>query len=92
MNNEIVENFREKPDGENSWINGGFFIVEPEALNYISSDDSSWEVDVLPVIANKGQLRAFLHNDFWQPMDTLRDKERLEKLCQKVIHHGNFGN
>jgi len=80
LENELVLQFQEKPDGDNAWINGGFFVVEPSALDWISSDEMSWEDDILPNLANLGQLTAYKHNGFWQPMDTLRDKNRLEEL------------
>ena len=82
LENEMVQQFQEKPDGDNSWINGGFFVVEPPALDWISGDQTSWEGDVLPKLACSGQLTAYKHNGFWQPMDTLRDKNRLEELWQ----------
>jgi glucose-1-phosphate cytidylyltransferase len=74
-----VRNFQEKPDGDNSWINGGFFVLEPSIFSYIDNDQTSWESDVLPQLASCGQLSAYRHNGFWQPMDTLRDKNRLEE-------------
>ena len=78
--NGIVKSFKEKPDGDENWINGGFFILQSEALDYIEGDDSSWEYDVLPKIVSDSQLSAFKHRGFWQPMDTLREKKILEKL------------
>lgn len=78
-----ITNFREKPKGEgneNAWINGGFFIVEPKALDYISGDDTTWEREPLENIARDGGLAAYKHFGFWQPMDTLRDKNVLEDL------------
>jgi glucose-1-phosphate cytidylyltransferase len=77
-----VLSFEEKPKGDGSWINGGFFVLEPEVLESISGDDSVWERDCLPAIASKGQLNAYQHHGFWQPMDTLRDKQLLEDLWQ----------
>jgi glucose-1-phosphate cytidylyltransferase len=77
---ESVMNFQEKPDGDNAWINGGFFIVDPSVLDLIKEDASSWESDVLPMLANSGSLSAYRHRGFWQPMDTLRDRARLEEL------------
>ena len=77
-----VRNFREKPEGDGGWINGGFFIVSPSALSRIAGDDASWEGDVLPAIAKDAKLGAFFHRGFWQPMDTLRDKNHLEELWQ----------
>lgn len=74
--------FEEKPTGDGSWINGGFFVLEPEVLDLISSDQSIWERDCLPIIAERGQLNAYEHRGFWQPMDTLRDRQLLEELWQ----------
>ena len=75
--------FEEKPQGDGSWINGGFFVLEPEVLSTIEGDDSVWERDCLPRIAAADQLNAFQHQGFWQPMDTLRDKQLLEELWQQ---------
>ena len=75
-----VRQFQEKPDGDNAWINGGFFVSEPSVLNMIRSDSISWEEEILPKLALQGSLAAYRHNGFWQPMDTLRDKNRLEEL------------
>jgi len=75
-----VRQFQEKPDGDNAWINGGFFVLEPSVLEQINSDQDSWEADVLPKLAATDQLNAYRHSGFWQPMDTLRDRTRLEEL------------
>jgi glucose-1-phosphate cytidylyltransferase len=75
-----VLRFQEKPDGDNAWINGGFFVLEPSVIDRINHDHCSWENDVLPQIASEGQLGAYRHSGFWQPMDTLRDRARLEEL------------
>ena len=75
--------FEEKPQGDGSWINGGFFVLEPEVLSTIEGDDSVWERDCLPLIAATGQLNAYEHQGFWQPMDTLRDKQLLDELWQQ---------
>jgi glucose-1-phosphate cytidylyltransferase len=69
-----ITRFTEKPQGDGSWINGGFFVLEPETLRYIEGDSTIWERD--------GQLAAYPHHGFWQPMDTLRDKIKLEELWQ----------
>ncbi|QNH61121.1 glucose-1-phosphate cytidylyltransferase [Hymenobacter sediminicola] len=83
-NSEQVESFTEKPEGaETPWINGGFFVLEPRVLNYIDSDDTMWEKAPMERLANEGQLAAFRHTGFWQPMDTLRDRNMLEELWQK---------
>ena len=80
-----VTTFREKPKGDgidNAWINGGFFVVEPNAIDYITDDHSVWEREPLEILAKTGQLSAYRHYGFWQPMDTLRDKTLLEDLWQ----------
>lgn len=77
-----VLNFEEKPLGDRSWINGGFFVVEPAAIDLIDNDQSSWEAHALTRIAEANQLTAFYHHGFWRPMDTLRDKNQLEALWQ----------
>jgi len=74
--------FEEKPSGDGSWINGGFFVLEPGVLEYIQEDDSVWEREPLEALARNGQIAAYTHNGFWQPMDTLRDKIKLEELWQ----------
>ncbi len=78
-----ITRFEEKPSGDGSWINGGFFILEPGVLRYIDGDDSIWERGPLENLAKDGQLSAFIHRGFWQPMDTLRDKVKLEELWQE---------
>jgi glucose-1-phosphate cytidylyltransferase len=75
-----VTSFREKPDGDGAWVNGGFFVVNPKAIDYIDNDATSWEREPLERIADAGQLAAFRHSGFWQPMDTLHDKQKLESL------------
>lgn len=78
---EKVAYFREKPSGGHaSWINGGFFVLEPDVLDYIDGDDTVWEREPLERLAAKGELSAYRHQGFWQPMDTLRDKMVLENL------------
>jgi glucose-1-phosphate cytidylyltransferase len=76
----LVQGFQEKPPGDGAWINGGFFVLSPEVIDFIDGDQSSWEGHPLESIANKKQLEAFEHRGFWQPMDTLRDKTHLEQL------------
>jgi glucose-1-phosphate cytidylyltransferase len=78
--NSNVSNFTEKPIGDGSWINGGFFVLEPEIFDYINGDETYWERDPLENLAKNGQLAAYKHRGFWKPMDTLRDKIELENL------------
>ena len=75
-----VRGFQEKPPGDGAWINGGFFVLNPDVIHYIDGDQSSWEGRPLQTIAGMGQLEAFEHRGFWQPMDTLREKTMLEDL------------
>jgi glucose-1-phosphate cytidylyltransferase len=75
-----VSRFHEKPDGEMGWINGGFFVLEPGAIDYIEGDSTMWERQPLERLAQDGQLVAYRHTGFWRPMDTLRDKHELEAL------------
>lgn len=76
-----VSNFQEKPKNEDSWINGGFFVCEPEIFNYIAEgDDIIWEQQPLQHLAQDGQLNAYKHRGFWRPMDMLKDKEDLNKI------------
>lgn len=78
-----IKQFQEKPDGDGAWVNGGYFVVEPAAIDYIADDSISWEQEPLANIAKDGALSAFKHTGFWQPMDTLRDKMYLESLWQQ---------
>jgi glucose-1-phosphate cytidylyltransferase len=78
----MVQSFREKPAGDGALINGGFFVLSPEVIDYIDGDDTFWERDPLERLAEEGSLAAFPHHGFWQPMDTLRDKVLLEDLWQ----------
>lgn len=75
-----VTSFREKPEDEGGWINGGFFLLSPKALDYIEGDRTIFEREPLERLAAQDQLRAFAHDGFWRPMDTLRDKQELEEL------------
>jgi len=77
-----VAGFAEKPRGDGALVNGGFFILSPKCLDYIGGDESNWEGAPLSRLAAEGQLMAFEHNGFWQPMDTLRDKNYLDNLWQ----------
>jgi glucose-1-phosphate cytidylyltransferase len=80
---ERVQHFREKPDGDGAWVNGGFFVLEPQIIDFIADDRTVWEQEPMETLAHKGQLSAFKHAGFWQPMDTLRDKLYLEELWAK---------
>lgn len=82
LDDNRVADFSEKTQTREGWINGGFFVVEPEALEYIDGDMTFWERDPLERLADDGQLMAYRHEDFWQCMDTLRDKLNLEKLWE----------
>jgi len=77
-----ITQFQEKPEGDGAWINGGFFVLSPRCLELIEGDLSSWEGKPLVELAEKGQLMAFEHHGFWQPMDTLRDKNQLDALWE----------
>jgi glucose-1-phosphate cytidylyltransferase len=77
-----VNSFMEKPKGDGSWINGGFFVCEPEVFNYLHSDTEIWEREPMEQIAKEGQLQAYKHVGFWKPMDTLRDKQELEQAWE----------
>jgi len=77
-----VESFQEKPEGDGSWINGGYFVMHPDAIDRIAGDTTSWESEVLSELAKDGQLSAYQHKGFWQPMDTLREKNHLNDLWE----------
>jgi glucose-1-phosphate cytidylyltransferase len=79
--NEVL-GFTEKPKGDGGWINGGFFVLSPKCIDLIDNDKSSWEGSPLSSLASQNQLMAFEHAGFWQPMDTLREKNMLEDLWQ----------
>jgi glucose-1-phosphate cytidylyltransferase len=81
-NNQVL-NFTEKPQGDGGMINGGFFVLSPKVLKYLTGDQCVWEQEPLITLANEKQLMAFEHKGFWQPMDTLRDKVYLEQLWKK---------
>jgi len=78
-----VATFIEKPKGDGGMINGGFFVLSPKVLDYIAEDQTIWEREPLERLAQEGQLAAYQHRGFWQPMDTLRDKLQLEELWQR---------
>jgi len=75
-----VKSFKEKPQGDGAMINGGFFVLSPKVLSYLKDDSTTWEQEPLMGLAEAGELMAYEHHGFWQPMDTLRDKQHLEKL------------
>lgn len=77
-----VNSFREKPQGDGAMINGGFFVLSPKVMDYIVDDKTTWEREPMERLAEEGELAAFHHPGFWQPMDTLRDKQILEELWQ----------
>jgi glucose-1-phosphate cytidylyltransferase len=83
MRDGRVEGFLEKPEGDGQLINGGFFVLKPAALDHIEGDDTVWERGPMERLARDGQLMAFEHDGFWQPMDTLREKRLLEDLWDK---------
>jgi glucose-1-phosphate cytidylyltransferase len=81
-NNDKIESFKEKPRGDSAWINGGFFVLEPEIFKYIKDDSTVWEREPMESLAVEGKLAAYRHTGFWQPMDTLRDKNSLEQMWE----------
>jgi len=80
--NGLVTNFSEKNQAQAGWINGGFFVLEPEVRDYIKSDSEPFETGALPRLVSESQLSAFHHSEFWQPMDTLREKNELSDLAK----------
>ena len=80
--NNKVQTFKEKPKGDGARINGGFFVLSPKVIDLIEDDSTVWEQDPMEKLASQGQMSAFEHDGFWQPMDTLRDKNYLEELWQ----------
>jgi glucose-1-phosphate cytidylyltransferase len=80
LRGDAVTSFHEKPHGEGSWVNGGFFVLEPSVIDYLTDDETIFERDPLERLASEGELRGFRHQGFWQPMDTLRDKQLLDDL------------
>lgn len=82
LNGQKINSFQEKPQGDGAWINGGYFVLSPKVIDYIDDDSTTWEKQPLERLAAEGQLDAFSHRGFWQPMDTLRDKLYLEELWQ----------
>ncbi|MFT4171280.1 MAG: glucose-1-phosphate cytidylyltransferase [Rhodocyclaceae bacterium] len=82
LDGTLVKSFLEKPNGDGAWINGGFFVLSPKALDLIEGDDTIWEREPMEALAARHQLEAYFHRGFWQPMDTLRDKAHLERLWE----------
>lgn len=80
LSGHMVTGFTEKPRGDGGLINGGFFVLSPRCIDLIAGDQTSWESEPLATLARQGELAAFTHDGFWQPMDTLRDKTSLEEL------------
>ena len=80
LEQHLVARFQEKPEGDGSWINGGFFVLSPKVIDYIDADSTTWEREPMERLAAEGQMSAYRHRRFWQPMDTLRDKNHLEEL------------
>jgi glucose-1-phosphate cytidylyltransferase len=80
LQDNLITSFQEKPQGDGSWINGGFFVLSPKVMEYIEGDETSWERGPMERLAKEHQLSAYTHRGFWQPMDTLRDKTLLESL------------
>lgn len=79
----LIQRFREKPQGDDAWINGGFFILEPEVMDYIEGDETVWEQEPLRGLADDQELSAYRHKGFWHPMDTLHDKRVLDDLWEE---------
>ena len=82
QNEHNIPSFHEKPEGSGAWVNGGYFVLEPKVIDYIEDESTVWEREPMDTLARNGMLSAYRHNGFWQPMDTLRDKNVLEKLWQ----------
>ena len=82
LDGQRINSFQEKPQGDGAWINGGYFVLSPKVIDYIEDDSSIWEKKPMEQLAKEGQMDAYFHRGFWQPMDTLRDKVHLEELWQ----------
>ena len=82
IEDQLVRQFNEKPTGEGGLVNAGFFVLSPLVIKYIKGDETTWEREPLEYLASEGQLSSYIHNGFWQPMDTLKDKMLLEELWQ----------
>ena len=82
ISGDSVTQFQEKPLGDGGFINGGFFVLSPKCLEYIEGDTSVWEKEPMEKLVGLGEMKAYIHTDFWQPMDTMRDRKHLETLWQ----------
>ncbi|HXG23106.1 MAG TPA: glucose-1-phosphate cytidylyltransferase [Chthonomonadales bacterium] len=80
LNGNLITSFEEKPKGDGGWINGGFFVLSPKVVDFIQGDETAWEGEPLERLAREKELSAYFHRGFWQPMDTMRDKNHLERL------------
>ena len=78
-----VDGFKEKPQGDGSWVSGGFFVLNPDVISLIENDATIWEKEPLTILSKRKELKAFFHKGFWHPMDTLRDKNYLEELISR---------
>lgn len=83
MQGSKITAFNEKPKGDGTWVNGGYFVLSPKVIDFIKDDETIWEQEPLDELAKRGELSAYHHHGFWQPMDTLRDKVFLEQLWEK---------
>jgi glucose-1-phosphate cytidylyltransferase len=83
LKNTQIYSFREKPSDEGGWINGGFFVLSPEAIDAVTNDAQMFEQEPIEKLVAQGEVHAFPHRGFWQAMDTLRDKQQLEELWSK---------
>jgi glucose-1-phosphate cytidylyltransferase len=83
MDQQKIVAFNEKPEGDGAWVNGGYFVLSPKVVDYIAGDETPWEREPVERLAAEGNLSAFLHRGFWQPMDTMRDKIALEEMWAK---------
>lgn len=84
VDNQVVS-FQEKPIGEGAWVNGGYLVLKPEVFNFLQNDNSSFEIDALPEIAKLKKLGVYKHSGFWQPVDTIRDLQRLEEAIDRGV-------
>lgn len=83
LKGNMVKGFKEKPQGDGNWINGGFFVLEPEIFKLLKNEGSVWEKEPLEKLSSSGELAAFLHDGFWHPMDTLRDNMKLNEMWEE---------